>query len=52
MTNPYEIPIAPTTLMCGWCEGLGIRTDSECMEYECAGCNGAGMVQKGRDDDE
>jgi len=52
MHNPYEIPIAPTTLMCKPCKGIGTLGGSMYVTETCNVCKGTGMVQKGREDND
>lgn len=52
MINPYEIPIALTTLMCDSCKGIGTLGGSMYITETCADCKGTGMVQREGEEDE
>lgn len=52
MSNEYEIPKCPVTLMCGSCMGLGTLGGSSCVTESCFVCKGTGMVQREADRDE
>lgn len=52
MTDTYEIPTCPATVMCDSCKGIGTLGGSSYLTESCAVCKGAGMIQREVDGDE